>query len=142
MKKIAFVGFLAFSCSQSEIPRMELVEFPFPDEIMGCSCALSSDRESFEAGQYLYVESFGKPEGNRAILFLNGERSEVRIDSVLTFLPEKQRESYFSSSSLKGKVSLKEVERRDMEVAVQEGKITLEKGKEVVEVTAYGICGC
>ncbi len=155
MKKCVFGIFLAalFSCNKSEqfskiqsaatseVLRntagiLKLETFDFPNDIEGCSCYFSKNKEGFDSEKYIYADDYGK-------------KAVIKIDGKFISFPLKQEDfepTDFRKSFSNGEYEIflkgKKISGVD-ETTMIEGELSVkDKNGKTATSKFYGECGC
>lgn len=116
---------------------LHLQPFDFPEEINGCSCYFSRNKEDFQAGKYIFADDMGKS----TYLKINGKM--ITIPKTDDHIDPENFSKHIKDSqfdiTLKGKKA-----NGDQEALIIEGIITVKDRTSgaVYKSPFYGECGC
>ena len=122
--------------SATSFNQINLETFGFPDEVNGCSCYFSKNKEDFAKEKYIYIDDYG----NSAFLKIEGKTVKIKMEEG-DFDPEnfsKVIKDEEFTVTIQGK-KVNELE----EVMMFQGMMTIENKKGEKTITPiYGECGC
>jgi uncharacterized protein YxeA len=140
MKKIlcvvSLLSLLLISCSSEK----EIVIDPFsdfPEEIDGCACYFSADKNDFVKGSYIYADNYH----DHAYVSINGKMQLFTLVKQ-TEVTESYWVKVYTNSEYEVTVEAETLWQAD-ETWLQKGEISIKtrNGKKIKE-TIYGECGC
>lgn len=140
MKKLLFapvlLSILLFSCGTEKefiIDRFK----DFPEEIDGCACYFSANKEDFIKGEYIYADTYH----DHAYISINGKMMQFKLKSY-TDAAEGYWVRVYTNDDYEVTVDSEEVLQKNS-TWLQKGRIAVKsKGKTIIKETIYGECGC
>jgi len=140
MKRITFILFLLstllISCAEEKAIVIDRFK-DFPEEIDGCACYFSTNKEDFIKGSYIYADTYH----NHAYISINGKMMQFTLKSY-TDIVEGYWVKKYSNEEYDVTLDSEEVLQVD-ETWQQKGTMTIKsKDGKIIKETIYGECGC
>lgn len=140
MKRLLFVlcllSVLLISCAEEKAIIIDRFR-DFPDEIGGCACYFSANKEDFIEGNYIYADTYH----DHAYISINKKMIQFTLKDHVDIAEGYWKKIYSNEQFeiiLEGKEELKAddtwQQKGTMSIKSRDGKITKE--------TIYGQCGC
>ncbi|MHA3789359.1 hypothetical protein ACX0HA_14205 [Flavobacterium hauense] len=140
MKKIFsalfLLSILVISCAEEKAITVDRFK-DFPEEIDGCACYFSANKEDFINGSYIYADTYH----DHAYISINGQMMQFKLKSY-TDVTEGYWVKIYTNDDYEVTLDSEEVLQVD-ETWQQKGTMSIKSkdGKSVKE-TIYGECGC
>jgi hypothetical protein len=110
----------------------------WPEDIIGCSCYSSKNKEDFKKRQYLLIDDYF----NNALININGNKETLNLVFNDTLNTKKERRKIWKNNQFELNLETYEIDSLD-EIWVHEGVLKLtSKNGERLEMTIFGHCGC
>lgn len=110
----------------------------WPEEISGCSCYSSKNKEDFRSQHYLVIDDYF----NKALIKVNGNTETLNLVSNDTLNSKKERIKIWKNNNFELSVETHEIDAID-EIWVHKGILRLTSNKgETFETEIFGHCGC
>ena len=109
----------------------------WPEEVMGCSCYSSKNKEDFNNQQYLVIDDYF----SKALINVNGNIETLNLISNDTLKSKKERLKIWKNEQFQLSIETVEIDAID-EIWVHEGVLKLtSENSQTVEIAIYGHCG-
>ncbi|TPV33214.1 hypothetical protein FJ651_08955 [Paucihalobacter ruber] len=110
----------------------------WPEEVMGCSCYSSKNKEDFRSQRYLVIDDYF----SKALIKVNGKTETLNLVSNDTLNSKKERLKIWKNDNFELRVETYEIDAID-EIWVHEGILKLTSNNEqTFETAIFGHCGC
>ena len=139
MKRLLFTlipSLLLISCATEKEIAIDRFK-NFPEEIDGCACYFSANKEDFIKGEYIYADTYH----DHAYISINGKMMQFKLKSY-TDVAEGYWVKIYENDEYEVTVDSEEVLQKNASW-LQKGKIPVKsKKKTIIKETIYGECGC
>ena len=121
----------------SEPDKIQVIETT-PDEIDGCSCYASRNKDEFEKREYIYMDDYG----DIAFMQINGRIERLKLTKSDTLTSADHSKETWANEDFE--VTLEKHETGQIEETWQhKGRLTLKpRAGDVIEMEIVGECGC
>lgn len=140
MKRLLFVlsliSVLLISCAEEKATTIDRFR-DFPDEIGGCACYFSANKEDFIEGNYIYADTYH----DHAYISINGKMMQFTLKDQID-VTESYWMKIYTNKQYEATVESEESLKAD-DTWQQKGTISVKsRDGKVVKETIYGQCGC
>lgn len=117
--------------------QIQVIE-KWPEEIDGCSCYSSRNKNEFEKREYIYMDDYG----DKAFMKINGQLEKFKMTKSDTLTSSEHSKETWENDNFELTIETRQVGQID-ETWQHKGKLTLkQKDGETIEREIYGECGC
>lgn len=133
---LSLLSVLLISCADEKAITLDRFS-DFPEEIDGCACYFSANKEDFIEGNYIYADTYHE----NAYISINGKMIQFTLKSY-TDIKENYWVKRYTNEKYEVTLESKEIWRVD-ETWQQKGTMTIKsKDGKTIKETIYGECGC
>lgn len=133
---LSLLSVLLISCADEKAITVDRFR-DFPEEIDGCACYFSANKEDFIEGNYIYADTYHE----NAYISINGKMIQFTLKSY-TDIEENYWVKRYTNEKYEVTLESKEIWRVD-ETWQQKGTMTIKsKNGKTIKETIYGECGC